>query len=338
MEITPEIKAQLAEQKKQCVHCKLISGEMAGAKKVFEDDKTIALVDIYPAVKGHIIYMLKEHYPMPAYIPGDEFHHKFALIPALSKAVKSGMVRTGINVFMAIGGVAGQQSPHFMLHLLPREEGDGFYNFMFKKGESLSEEEAKILMHNFPMMMQNHFKRNPASWHKGEGELLDVKGKIIYEDEKVVCVFPKESSAKGHIIIYSKNEEKYVEKLSQEDSAHLFFTASLASTLVFEGLKAQGTNIILKSGESDDNPSGKLEVHIFPRWQGDSLQGLMWQPKQAGYDLDGVMKKIKDKTWQVKYEGKEVKKEVKKEEVKITKVSTGSAEDEIRNAIEGLKD
>ena len=39
MELTPQIKAQLAEQKKQCIFCRLISGEIPGAKKVFEDDK-----------------------------------------------------------------------------------------------------------------------------------------------------------------------------------------------------------------------------------------------------------------------------------------------------------
>ena len=40
MQLTPEIKAQLTEQKKQCIFCKLISGEMP-AKTVFEDDLTI---------------------------------------------------------------------------------------------------------------------------------------------------------------------------------------------------------------------------------------------------------------------------------------------------------
>ena len=134
MNLSPEIKAQLMEQKKQCIHCKLISGEIPNAKKVFEDSKTTALLDIYPIVKGHTIYLLKEHYPMPAYLSEEEFRHKFALIPQLAKAIKGGMVSTGINLFLAIGGAAGQQSYHLLAHLLPREEGDKFYNFMFKKG------------------------------------------------------------------------------------------------------------------------------------------------------------------------------------------------------------
>ncbi|MFH1406353.1 MAG: HIT domain-containing protein [Nanoarchaeota archaeon] len=355
MELTPEIKAQLAEQKKQCIHCKLISGEIPNAKKVFEDDKVLALTDIYPVVKGHVVDMLKEHYPMPAYVSGEDFKHKFSLIPGLSKAIKSAMVRTGINVYMAIGGAAGQQSYHFLAHLLPREEGDKLYNFLFKKGNGkLSEGEIQNLQRNFSVMMNNHFGRNPAQWHIGKGAVpsylktIYEKSEVVYEDEKILCVIPNEAAAKGHLMIYSKVEEKYVEKLSQEDSAHLFFAASLASTALFEGLQAQGTNILLKSGECDDNTAGKLAVYIFPRWQDDGLS-LQLEGKQATYDLDKITKEIKDKTWMVKYGGG--KKEKKKEEVAIPKVikieekkekkseekKDTSAIEEIREAIENYR-
>ena len=66
---------------------------------------------------------------------------------------------------------------------------------------------------------------------------------------------PEKSLVKGHLIIYSKTEDKYIENLNANDSAHLFFTASFVSTAIFEGLGAHATNILLKSGESDDNVS-----------------------------------------------------------------------------------
>ena len=153
MELTPEIKAQLAEQKKQCIFCKLISGEME-AKKVFEDKVTIAMVDIHPAMKGHTLFMLKEHYPIMPYIPPNEFQHIFGLIPQMCKAVQKARVSTSANVFIANGGPAGQQAPHFLMHIFPRENGDGFFNFFWKEKESLDEEATKILAHNFPLMMQ----------------------------------------------------------------------------------------------------------------------------------------------------------------------------------------
>ena len=119
--------------------------------------------------------------------------------------------------------------------------------------------------------------------------------------------------------------------------------ASFAATLVFEGLKVHATNIIMKSGYSDDNPEGNLCVHVLPRMQDDGLnKSLLWEPKQPSYDLDSVMKKIKDNTWNIKYleEKKEVKKVedifVKPEVIKLTNSETSSHEDEIKNAIERI--
>jgi len=356
MNLTPEMKTQLAEQKKQCVFCKLISGEMP-AKKVFVDKITVAMLDIYPALKGHTLFMLKEHYPIMPYIPAEEFKHYFGILPQLCQAVKKGMVSTAINVFIANGGVAGQQSPHFLAHVFPREQGDGFFNFLFKQGGSLEEAQVKMLSNNFNLMMQNHFSRNPAVWHQGEGATPDFLEKIktddvtIYEDEKVLAVIPEKSAAKGHIVIYSKDEKRYIEKLATPDAEHLFFAASFAATAVFEGLGAQGTNIILKSGITDDNPEGRLVLHILPRMPGDHLQSLLWQPKQPSYNVDSVMSKIKDNTWSIKSEAKEEEKSEAKGEVKIEAVVKKkviinnydlkgkklSPEEEIRRAIEGMQ-
>ena len=356
MNLSPEIKAQLAEQKKQCIFCKLISGEME-AKKVFEDNLTIGMVDIHPAIKGHTLFMLKEHYPIMPYIPPEEFQHIFGLIPQMCKSVQKAMVSTSVNVFIANGGPAGQQAPHFLIHIFPRENGDGFFNFFWKEKESLDEEATKILAHNFPLMMQNHFGRVPAPWHKGKGERpshlinIDERGTVLYEDERALCMLLKKGMVKGHIEIYSKEEKSEIGKLSIESSAHLFYVASFAATLVFEGLKVHATNIILKSGYADDNPEGKLCIHVLPRMQDDGLnKSLLWEPKQPSYDLDSVMKKIKDNTWNIKYleEKKETKKEdvfVKPEVIKLNINSEenedfdeepSSHEDEIKKAIERI--
>lgn len=338
MNPSPEIKQKLEEQKKECLFCKLISGEIPNAKKVFEDDKTVALLDIYPAIKGHTLFLLKEHYPIIPYIPAEEFKHYFGLLPQLSQAIKSSMVSTGINIFIANGGIAGQKFSHFLLHLLPREKGDGFFNFIFEKRKTiLSRDKVKILAHNLTIMMQDYFDRNPAYLHQGKGEvpafLKDIfeNNTVIYENEKVACIFPENGIAVGHLEIYSKTEEKEVENLSMEDLAHLFFTASFAARAVFELLGAQGTNIILKSGISDDNQEGKLCINVIPRMQDDGLQKMLWQPRQPSYDLDSVMKRIKDNTWRIKYVEK------KEEAIKIDdQRKLLSSAEEIKKAVEKI--
>lgn len=348
MNITPEVQAQLDEQSKQCIFCRLIRGEIP-AKKVFEDEKTVAMVDIHPAVKGHCTFMLNGHYPLPAYIPGDEFSRLFGLVPQFCKATAKAMVAPAMNIFIASGGAAGQQAPHFMMHVLPRESGDGFFNFFWKGKVTLGEDSRNMLAHNFPLMMANHFKRHPAAWHTGAGNVpsflaeIYEKGQVIYEDEKSLVVVPEAQVCEGYIQVYSKEEEKEIGELSIESGAHLFFVASFAATALFEGLGAQGTNIIMKSGVSDDNAGGRLCLHVLSRKMDDNLQSMHWTPKQPEYNVDDVAKKIKDATWKVTYSESNEKLVVEKKEKKVEmpkmvlggqkKNSRGDALQEIQEAI-----
>ena len=353
MQLTPEIKAQLQAQKQNCIFCKIVAKEQK-ANILFEDNLSIATLDIYPAVKGHALFMLKEHYPIMPYIPMQEFEHLFGLMPQLCKVIKEAMVTLAINVFIANGGVAGQQSPHFLVHLLPREPGDKFWNFMVKENVSNGSKEIPLLANGFAQLVVNHFKRYPAAWHQGAGEkpafLQGIRGTTIYEDEKVFVVIPEQGAVAGHIIVYSKGEQSDIAKLSAEDSTHLFYVASFAATAVFDGLRAQGTNIILKSGKTEDSSDGRLAVHILPRYPDDSLQGLFWQVKPPSYNLDDVAAKIMDKTWKINLKKEDKSKKDEKKSAVISdsarepkkmeapkKAIVKSPQDEIRAAMEKLR-
>ncbi len=334
MQLTPEVKAQLAEQKKQCIFCKIAAKEVQ-SKIVFEDSKTLALLDIYPALKGHTIFLPKEHYPIVPYIPPSEFSYFFSILPQLSRAVKKGMVATGLNIFIANGGAAGQQAPHFMVHLLPRDRGDGFFKFFFDKRKAQQKDKVTSLQQMMNYLLQQHFKQNPASWHTGVGEkpshLNSLSGDVLYEDEKCLVLFPTKGICEGHLEVHSKTEEKYLERLSAEDSFHLFFVASFAASALFEKYKAHGTNIIVKSGESDDNSSGRLSIHVLCRITNDGLD-LMWKPERPSYNIEAVGEKIREQAWSVKYSAP--KPVVKKVEV----VTNPSQENEIERAIRQLRE
>ncbi len=351
MSLPSDQQKQLNEQKKQCIFCKLISGEMQ-AKKVFDNEKTMAMLDIYPAVKGHTLFMPKEHYPLMLYLAPEEFNSFFGLIPSLAKALKDSLVKTGINIFIASGGAAGQQSYHFLIHLLPREPGDGFFNFYWGGKARLAEDKVQLLTKTF----QERMRKYPSSSSSPSPEkrplfLKDIyeNSSILFEDEKVLMILAKKGLVPGHIEIYSKEEEKLIEKLSEDSSVHLFSIASLASGIIFDQLKAQGTNIILKSGSADDNPQARLSLHILPRTSDDDLnKTLLWTPKQPDYDLDSVAGKIKDKTWKIGYkEKKEVKEKIilpqktvlvgEEKKVLPERLTKSEIEHEIKEAIERIK-
>ncbi len=344
--LTPEIKAQLAEQKKQCVFCKIISKEVQ-SNIIFEDSVGIAVLDIFPVRKGHVTYLPKEHYPLMMYLQPDEFRHFFSLLPPLVKAVQQGMVATAVNIFIAGGGAAGQTAPHFLIHILPRDENDGFYNFYFRRGAALGAKDKSLLLQYFPKMMAGYFQEQPAAWHQGLGEqpgfLRDAYAQtVLYEDEKVVAILPDKGIAAGHLEIYNKHPQQF-QKLPPEDGLHLFGVASVAASLVFQGFGAQGTNIILKSGVTDDHKDGRTVLHILPRKQDDGLDGIWTQKqKQPEYDLKVVASKIKEETWQIKYTEEVGKKESKEAFGKEDRVSARaptmkSSREEIAEALRNVK-
>jgi len=163
MELTPDIRKALEEQKKQCPFCKIISGEIP-ATKVFEDDKVLAILDINPLAQGHVLLLPKEHYPILPYLSGEEFSHMFKIAKELVFCIQKSLVKTGCNILIANGAVAGQNSPHFMLHIIPRESGDGITLFNLEGDAEMAD--PVPIRHNLTLMMENHFGREPKDWHK----------------------------------------------------------------------------------------------------------------------------------------------------------------------------
>jgi histidine triad (HIT) family protein len=133
-------------QKQQCIFCQIIAGKVA-SKKVYEDDKVFAILDINPANPGHILLMPKEHYPLMPLMPPEVLGHMFMVAKALSGKMLTAISAEGSDIFVANGTAAGQRAQHFMLHIIPRKPGDKIklnitYNELKKK--DVDDAKAKI--------------------------------------------------------------------------------------------------------------------------------------------------------------------------------------------------
>lgn len=133
----------LEEQKNNCIFCKIIAGEVP-SRKVYEDDLLIAVLDINPATLGHVLVIPKEHYPILPVIPFAETQKMFNRTQDIIKAMKTGLLCKGVTLLIANGAVAGQQSPHFLFHLIPRDDGDGLGNFTIPSGAGQSENDNVV--------------------------------------------------------------------------------------------------------------------------------------------------------------------------------------------------
>ncbi len=120
--MTPEQMAEAAKQ--QCIFCHISAGR-AAAKKVYEDDKVVAVLDINPANPGHVLLVTKEHYMVMPQIPEDVIQHIGMVTKAISHALLRALKAQGTTIFVANGVTAGQRAQHFMLHIIPRMENDG---------------------------------------------------------------------------------------------------------------------------------------------------------------------------------------------------------------------
>jgi len=140
--MTPE---QIAEyQKQNCIFCKIIKGDIP-SRKAYDDDKIISILDINPAAKGHLLVMTKEHYPILPLIPFDTASHMFRTTKGLVKALKQAVITNKTTIFIANGAIAGQQSPHFLYHIVPRDNNDGLDNFIVPIKDYKEEEVLQYL-------------------------------------------------------------------------------------------------------------------------------------------------------------------------------------------------
>jgi len=324
-----------------CIFCQIVAGKTKG-KVIYQDDLMMGILDINPCTRGHVLILPREHQPVLPLVPEHITKHLFSKMPAMVGAIKSAMIATGCILMIANGAIAGQQSPHFMLQIFPRENGDDLNKYSMGAGqidEQKKEQAENLLANNIPIMMRRYFEQNPMEWHNGNINIPDyikeIPGKPIYQDEKIVGLLPKDPVCPGHMVFYS-NEETDFENLSEESGVHMLQAAKTGAVAVFEGLGAQGSNIILKTGISEDNPDGRMSLHVLPRFPDDGLD-LLCKPMKNKPNLDQISEKIRDKTFIIEHSDDKVPEpeviDLDKQKIKVIEKSP----DEVTAAIQKLR-
>lgn len=107
-----------------CVFCKIAKGEIPGLR-VYEDEHTLAFMDIAMDVDGHMLVIPKEH----AVNILDCEHEALALVMHTVKIVSNHLTDhcgyDGVDLMCANGEAAGQTMPHLHIHIIPRRLNDG---------------------------------------------------------------------------------------------------------------------------------------------------------------------------------------------------------------------
>jgi len=107
-----------------CIFCQIVSGEIP-SYKVYEDEKTLAFLDIRPVNPGHTLVIPKAHYKNLEEIPEAELSETVVVVKKIGRLLKEKLDVAGYNVFENNDPVAGQEVSHLHFHIVPRRLGDG---------------------------------------------------------------------------------------------------------------------------------------------------------------------------------------------------------------------
>lgn len=97
------------------IFTKIINGEIP-CYKIYEDDKTLAFLDINPETKGHTLVVPKNEVDKIYELPDEDYNALMATVKKLSKNMEEKLGKR------TLWKVIGTDVPHAHVHLLPYDE------------------------------------------------------------------------------------------------------------------------------------------------------------------------------------------------------------------------
>ena len=107
-----------------CVFCRIARGELP-ASKVFEDEHTLAIMDIQSVNPGHMLVLVKPHRANIYALEDELASAVFRTAARMARAAKKAVGCEGVTLLQANEKAGAQTVFHFHIHVLPRWEGDG---------------------------------------------------------------------------------------------------------------------------------------------------------------------------------------------------------------------
>lgn len=102
----------------QNIFAKILRGEIP-CTKVYEDDKTLAFMDIMPQADGHTLVIPKEPAETLFDLSPETAAYTINIVQKIGNAIKKALGAEGIVLMQLNGSKAGQTVPHIHFHLIP---------------------------------------------------------------------------------------------------------------------------------------------------------------------------------------------------------------------------
>ena len=104
------------------IFAKILRGDMPAAK-VFEDDQALAIMDVFPQSRGHVLVLPKAEARTLLDIQPDALQGLILRVQRVARAVREALQPHGLTVMQFNGEAGGQTVFHLHFHIVPRWEG-----------------------------------------------------------------------------------------------------------------------------------------------------------------------------------------------------------------------
>src|SRR5262245_38509941 len=104
------------------VFAKVLRGELP-AHKIYEDEDTLAFLDIMPRSEGHALVVTKEKATNFFDVSPEALAKLMAVVQKLAPQIKEAVGADGVLIAQFNGAAAGQTVFHLHVHIIPRKQG-----------------------------------------------------------------------------------------------------------------------------------------------------------------------------------------------------------------------
>ena len=108
-----------------CLFCKIIRGEVPSSV-IFEDEHSMAFMDVFPVSEGHCLLIPRKHYTNMFDVDPDVVAHLAKTLVDLTRRVQKATGADGVLNIVANGEGAGQEIPDLHFHAIPRNKASPF--------------------------------------------------------------------------------------------------------------------------------------------------------------------------------------------------------------------
>lgn len=127
-----------------CIFCQIINKSIP-SNIVYEDDLSLAFLDIFPVSKGHTIVIPKDHYKNIEDISDDSLAHIMMITKQLSILIRKKLNVEGYNILQNNFPAAGQAINHCHFHIIPRSDDDAKFKMKIPRTQASEESLKEVL-------------------------------------------------------------------------------------------------------------------------------------------------------------------------------------------------